>query len=110
MMGIRERNLPNVDGALGGAGTTDESEWFSPRPGGDGSAVRCWPVSRLGGDSSSGSVEQLTRFEHRMHDDRELARDGDCRALDAVPLFQAQPPSRNVLCAMLRVRITNGAS
>lgn len=88
MMGLRERSLPSVDGALGSKPVHPHlAEWLCPRPGRDGSAVRCSPMLRLSG-SSSGSVEQLSRFQHRMHDDRELTGDGDCCAFEADPFFE----------------------
>ena len=50
----------------------------------------------MSGDGAGGPVEQFAGFQHRVHDDGELARHGDGGALEADPLPQLQPPGAQV--------------
>lgn len=46
----------------------------------------------VSGHGAGCPVEQLAGFQHRVHDDGQLARNGDGRTLEADPLSQLQPP------------------
>jgi hypothetical protein len=37
----------------------------------------------LSGGCAGGPIKKLAGFQHRVHDDSEFARDGDCGALEA---------------------------
>ena len=57
------------------------------------------------------SLERLAGFQHRVHDDGQLACDGDGGALEADPLSRSfSPHVRRSLSAKARVRITMAAS
>ena len=56
-------------------------------------------VRWLSGQDAGASVEDLAGFQHRVHDDGQLARHGHGRALEADLLSQLQPHVRSVLSA-----------
>ena len=66
-------------------GATASAEWFFPRPAGDASArLRTGACDRaVSGHDVGSPVEQFTGFQHRLHDDGQLACNGDGGALEA---------------------------
>jgi hypothetical protein len=81
-----------VDGALGRSPVHPIKRNGSAQvPAGTGSLADCVPTKFLRG-SAHLSVEQLSGFQHGMHDDGKFSRHGDGSALEADALSKFETP------------------